>query len=77
MSAVRLSPGRQENRKEVLRSLQASRVTVEPLHVSENPVSQASLRFRVHMKREGVTTGELLRNLDRVKRDLAAERQNR
>lgn len=77
MSTLRLSPDRYRRRVEAVTSARRSSLTIEPIERPQNPVAQAILRFRGHMQRRGVTLGGLLQNLERVKSDLAAERQCR
>lgn len=78
MSAL-LSRNRYRRRvTDAMRSLEGSSVSIEPLAVSQSSrVYRASRRFQKKMKRAGVTTSELLANLERVKKDLANQRQNR
>jgi hypothetical protein len=77
MSAL-LSPNRYRRRvADAMRSLRSSSVSIEPLKVAQHTRAyQASQRFRKKMERAGVTTSELLSNLERVKKDLANHRQN-
>jgi hypothetical protein len=74
-----LSPSRYRQRvTDAIRSLEGSSVSIELPAVSRSSrVYRASRRFQKKMERAGVTTSELLANLEHVKQDLANQRQNR
>ncbi|MFB6098966.1 MAG: hypothetical protein ABEK84_07640 [Salinibacter sp.] len=78
MSRLRLSTDWYRRRIEAVTSARRSSITIEPMErPSTSPIAQANLRFRSHMHRRGVTLRGLLDNLQRVKKDLADQRQNR
>lgn len=78
MSTLRLSPNGYKRRIEAVTSSRRSAMTIEPAErPSTNPIAEAHLRFRGHMRRRGITLQGLLDNLQRVKEDLAAQRQKR
>jgi uncharacterized protein YukE len=64
---------------DAVKCIQSSSVSVEPIYrgTRQSRFVQASRRFRQKMEDAEVTTKELLSNLQRVKRELAEERQSR